>query len=251
VPEAAGADDRTVLYERRAGIGMIVLNRPESANALNTAMRRRLQDVKAAVAADPEVRAVLVTGAGRHFSAGADLRMPPAERAAGRRRHPGAVDFSGLGPPVIAVINGAALGGGCELALTCDFRFMAAEAQIGLTEIRFGVLPLGGGTARLPRLAGPALARRMVLTGEPVSAQAALRAGLVDTVAPRADLLATARAFAGRLAAHPARALRDAKVLLDSALETDLATALERERMAGRAPELPGAAAEPAGQLRE
>jgi enoyl-CoA hydratase/carnithine racemase len=238
-----GADgERAVLYERRGRIGLIVLNRPARANAIDGAMRDQLHAVKKAVAGDPAVRVVVVTGAGRHFSGGADLRASAAERAAARRSHPGATDFSSLPQPVIAAINGAAMGGGCELALTCDLRFMAANAQIGLSEIRFGALPLGGGTARLPRLVGPAVARRMIMTGEPVGAREALRIGLVDFVEPPEVLLPAAQAFAERLAGHPGAALRAAKVLLDAAVDTSLTASLERERAAwpsltaGRAP---------------
>jgi enoyl-CoA hydratase len=229
----SGADgERAVLYEQRGRIGVIMLNRPNRANAINGPMRDQLHRVKEAVAKDPAVQVVVVTGAGRHFSGGADLRAPAAERAAARRRHPGATDFSGLPQPVIAAINGAAMGGGCELALTCDLRFMAAGAQIGLSEIRFGAMPLGGGTARLPRLVGPAVARRMIMTGEPVGAREALRIGLVDFVEPPEGLLPAAQAFAERLARHPGAALRAAKALLDASLDTNLAASLERERAA-------------------
>jgi methylglutaconyl-CoA hydratase len=224
-----GPGGRAVRYEPKGRIGVIVLNRPERANAVSMAMRDQLHSTKEALARDPAVRVVVVTGAGRHFCGGADLTEPAAERAAARRRHPGATDFSGLPQPVIAAINGAAMGGGCELALTCDFRFMAAGAQIGLSEIRFGELPLGGGTVRLPRLVGPAAARRIIMTGEPVSAHEALRIGLVDFVQPPGELLAGALAFAERLAGHAGYALRAAKTLLNSALETDLATSLRRE----------------------
>jgi enoyl-CoA hydratase/carnithine racemase len=226
----------TVLFERHGGVGLIVLDRPERANAISAAMREQLHATKTALAQDPAVRVVLVTGAGRHFCGGADLSMPAAERAAARRRHPGATDFSGLPQPVVAVINGAALGGGCELALTCDFRFMASDARIGLTEIRFGELPLGGGTARLPRLVGAAAAARLLMTGEPAGAAEALRIGLADFVEPPGDLLAAAWTFAQRLAGHPASALRAAKTLLGSSLETGLAAALERERVMACSP---------------
>jgi enoyl-CoA hydratase/carnithine racemase len=211
-----GPGERVVRFERDGQVGLIALDRPERANAINAAMREQLHATKTAVAQDPAVRVVLVTGAGRHFCGGADLSMPAVERAAARRRHPGATDFSGLPQPVIAVINGAALGGGCELALTCDFRFMAADARIGLTEIRFGELPLGGGTARLPRLVGAAAAARLLMTGDPAGAAEALRIGLVDFVEPPGDLVAAAQTFAQRLAGQPGPALRAAKTLLVS-----------------------------------
>lgn len=227
-----GAADDPVLYRHRGGIGVVELNRPRQANAISAAMREHLHRLKGVIARDPAVRVVIVTGAGRHFCGGADLKARPAERAAARRRYPGATDFSRLPQPVIAVINGAAMGGGCELALTCDFRFMAADARIGLTEIRFGELPLGGGTARLPRLVGVAAAKTVIMTGEPVTASQAARIGLVDFVEPPGELMPAAEAFAERLAEHPVTALRAAKALLNSALETDLAASLARESTA-------------------
>jgi enoyl-CoA hydratase/carnithine racemase len=225
--------ERTVRYEQHGRVGVIVLNRPQRANAISAAMREQLQRVKEDVARDPAVRAIVVTGAGRHFCGGADLKAPAAERAAARQRHPGATDFSKLPQPVIAAINGAAVGGGCELALTCDFRFMATSARIGLTEIRFGALPLGGGTARLARLVGISAAKRIIMTGEPIGADEAFRIGLTDFVEPPSRLLRAALTFAERLAEHPGPVLGAAKTLLNSALETDLATSLNRERAAG------------------
>jgi enoyl-CoA hydratase/carnithine racemase len=131
---------------------------------------------------------------------------------------------------VIAAINGPALGGGCELALTCDFRIMAADATIGLPEIRFGALPRGGGTARLPRLVGLSPAKRMIMTGEPLTATRALQIGLVDEVCEPGALTARVHDLASRLARAPDYALRTAKHLLDSAMTSDLPVALARER---------------------
>jgi enoyl-CoA hydratase len=219
--------EATVLVERSGGIAIVTLNRPERANSFTMALRRELRALLSGIADDPAVRAVVLTGAGRHFCAGADLKEDAALRTSARR---GPLGLDSLPQPVIAAINGAALGGGCELALCCDFRFMADGAEIGLTEIRFGELPQGGGTARLPRLVGISHAKRMIMTGEPIDAAEALRIGLVDRVLPLADLLPAAVEFAQRLARHAGYALRTAKTLLDSALEHDLATALAAER---------------------
>jgi enoyl-CoA hydratase/carnithine racemase len=223
-----------VMLGRRGAIGLLTLNRPERANAFSVIMRGELLAAAQAIAADESVRAVILTGAGRYFSAGADLREPRAVRAAGRKRFPGATDLSGIPQPVIAAINGPALGGGCEIALTCDFRFMAADAQIGLTEIRFGSLPIGGGTARLPRLVGLAAARKMIMTGDPIDAQEAERIGLADRVVEPGKLMDESLAFALRLAQRPSYAIRTAKVLLNSCLEADLPTALKREKQLAR-----------------
>lgn len=219
-----------VLVERRDGLAVITLNRPERANAFSAEIRAGLYEAAADIAADESVRAVILTGAGKHFSGGADLRESRQVRSAARKRYPGATDLSGIPQPVIAAINGAAMGGGCEIALSCDFRIMAAEATIGLTEIRFGALPLGGGTARLPRLVGLAAARRMIMTGEPVDAAEAERIGLVDRVVPGEELLAEAERFAARLTCHADYALRTAKKLLNITLDLDLAEAMAEER---------------------
>jgi enoyl-CoA hydratase/carnithine racemase len=195
--------DPAVRLERQGSIGLIVLSRPRNANTFNPLMRRQLHEIKEEVGRDASISVVLVMGAGRHFSGGADLKVPAAERTAARQRYPRAIDLSMLPQPTVAVINGAAMGGGCELALSCDFRFMATTAQIGLTEIRFGALPIGGGTVRLPGLIG-------------------IRIGLVDAVEPPSTLLPAAREFAERLAARPGAALRAAKALLNSSPEISL-----------------------------
>ncbi|HEY1620794.1 MAG TPA: enoyl-CoA hydratase/isomerase family protein [Streptosporangiaceae bacterium] len=231
---ASDGAESAVLTTRRDGVLILTLNRPASANALNTALRRDLEQAKRQIAADPSVRVVIVTGAGRHFCAGADLREGREQRRAGLAAHPAAADFGQLPQPVLAAINGAALGGGCELALTCDFRFMASTASIGLPEITFGTLPRGGGTALLPRIVGLARARQMIMTGEPVGAARAEQIGLADGVAGPGELMDLALEFAGRLSAQPAYALRTAKRLLAESLETDLATAREAERVAVR-----------------
>jgi enoyl-CoA hydratase len=223
-----------VVLDRRGTIGLLTLNRPERANAFSVTMRGELLAAAQTIAADESIRVVILTGAGKYFSGGADLREPRAVRAAGRKRFPGATDLSDIPQPVIAAINGPALGGGCEIALTCDFRFMAADAEIGLTEIRFGSLPIGGGTARLPRLVGLAAARKMIMTGDPIDAPEAERIGLADRVVEPGQLMDESLAFARHLAQRPSYAMRTAKVLLNSCLEVDLPTALKREKQLAR-----------------
>lgn len=215
-----------VLFEREGPLGIITLNRPEKANALNLALREELSALLDELARDDEVRSVVVTGAGKAFCAGADLTEPREVRA----RFTGSLGLDRLPQPVVAAINGAALGGGCELALTCDFRFMAEDGRIGLPEIRFGALPVGGGTARLPRIVGLAAAKRMIYTGARLTADEAARIGLVDTVTPGEDLVEASVQFARQLADPPAYALRTAKTLLNLTLEVDLTTALQLEQ---------------------
>jgi len=220
--------DKTVLLERQGRVAIFILNRPERANALNAELRADLQAAALEVANDLTVRAVIVTGAGRHFCGGADLR-------AGRNRRaslPGpGVSLEWLPQPVIAAINGACMGGGCELSLTCDFRFIAADAKIGLPEINFGGLPGGGGTARAPRLIGLANAKRLIMSGQPLDAYEAHRVGLVDEVYDSERLMEAALAFANVLAAKAPYATRTAKTLLNRTLEIDLAAALELEKL--------------------
>jgi enoyl-CoA hydratase/carnithine racemase len=132
--------------------------------------------------------------------------------------------------PVIAAINGSAMGGGCEIALSCDFRLIASGAKIGLPEIRFGAVPAGGGTARAPRLIGLAEAKRLIMIGEPIDAEEACRIGLCTEMVDSETLLDRAFAFAEVLATRAPYAMRTAKQLLNRSLEVDLATALDLER---------------------
>jgi len=224
------SEHTAVLVERRGPVTVVTLNRPDRANAFDSTMLHELNAAIARIAEDTRTKAVIITGAGRHFSSGADLRESSAKRRAARLRYPHGVDLGRLCQPVIAAINGPALGGGCEIALSCDFRFIAADAVIGLTEILFGALPTGGGTARLPGVVGLSWARKLIMTGEPVDAALAARIGLVDQVAPPRAVLASAERFARRLARHPRWALRLAKSMLDGLSEPDLADALAIER---------------------
>ncbi|WP_293675876.1 enoyl-CoA hydratase/isomerase family protein [uncultured Phenylobacterium sp.] len=221
----------TVLMETRGQVAVLTLNRPDRANTLNGELMAALQEKAGEAARDKEVRVLIVTGAGRHFCGGADLRSP---RSAVSGPPPGApnagIALDWVPKPVIAAINGAAMGGGCEIALSCDFRIIAAEAKIGLTEIRFGALPAGGGTARAPRLIGLAAAKRMIMIGEPLDAAEALRVGLVDEVAETGQLMDRAFALAEVLASRAPYAMRTAKQLLNQSLEVDLGTALAMER---------------------
>jgi enoyl-CoA hydratase/carnithine racemase len=220
-----------VLLEKREQVALITLNRPDRANTINGELIGALQRYAADAARDPNIRVLIVTGAGRHFCGGADLRAAEtgAARMAGGPPTVGlALDW--VPKPVIAAINGAAMGGGCEIALSCDFRLMSATAKIGLTEIRFGALPAGGGTARAPRLIGLQQARRLIMIGEPVEAAEAERIGLVDEVHAPEALIPRAFELAAVLASRAPYAMRTAKQLLNKSLEVDLATALELER---------------------
>lgn len=223
----------TVILERRDGIAYLTLNRPDRANTIN---RQLSSDVLAAldeVAGDPETRVVILTGAGRHFCGGADLRdMRPG--GLGNVGGGGGRDmmsrFEEIPQPVIAAINGAAMGGGCEIALACDVRIIADTAQIGVPEIRFGALPAGGGTQRLPRIVGLAKAKELIYSGMPVSAEDAMRIGLVSRAVPAAELMTAAEEMARVFVERAAFALSAAKFLLNKSLDLDLANGLALER---------------------
>ena len=193
----------TIILERKDGIGYLTLNRPDRANTISLQLMHDVVSAMEQVEADQEYRVVILTGAGKHFCGGADLR-DFAERArerasSGAARQAGgdfvtprrdifaALEESRV--PVIAAINGAAMGGGCEIALACDVRVISDTATIGLPEIRFGALPAGGGTQRLPRLVGAGIAKEMIFSGLPWTPEEAFRVGLVNRVAPAAELI--------------------------------------------------------------
>lgn len=219
-------NDQPVVVEHLGAVALVRLNRPASANAINREMLALLEEVGEQLEIDPEIGAVVVTGTGRHFCAGVDLDQaltgPPVANG-------GRFGLSDVPQPVIAAINGTAMGGGLEIALACDFRFMADGAMLGLPEVKFGELPLLGGTARLPRLIGPSAAKRMILTGEPVDAETALRIGLVDEVCESERVLASALMLAENMARNATYAVRTGKRLVDEALEGTMAEALDRE----------------------
>ena len=227
----------TILFEQRDGIVYLTLNRPERANTINSQLA---QDVLAAldwIEADPACRVIILTGAGqRHFCGGADLRDPTLTRnvfstsdsATPRRDFISAIESSRV--PVIAAINGAAMGGGCEIALACDVRVIADTATIGLPEIRFGALPAGGGTQRLPRLVGSGFAKEMIFSGLPWSPADALRIGLVNRVVATSELISTCEEMARVFIERAGYALKAAKTLINQGVELPLKDALAFER---------------------
>ncbi len=182
-------------------IATVTVNRPDKLNALNGRVLEELDGVFTAIATDRTVRAVIVTGAGRAFVAGADIAEIAANDVAGLERLSAAGQaifnrIERLSKPVIAAVNGFALGGGCELALACHFRVASEHAKLGLPEVKLGLIPGYGGTQRLPRLIGKSRALQLILTGEQVDAAEAHRIGLVDVVATAATLHEVARSLA-------------------------------------------------------
>jgi enoyl-CoA hydratase/carnithine racemase len=219
----------------RDGVALVTLDRREARNALSFALLADLDEVLAVLDDDDSCRAIVITGAGeRAFAAGADIRdLASSTREQLRRDDPFAVvDRVGrLRTPVIAAVRGYALGGGCELALCADVRIAGESAKLGQPEILLGIIPGAGGTQRLPRLIGPAKAKDLIFTGRHVSADEALRIGLVDRVVPDDDVYTEAVAYAAQFAGGPALALRAAKQAVDHGLEADLDTGLEIERL--------------------
>lgn len=220
------------VHVERSGDGVTVLrlDRPP-ANALSRALLEELADAARSLATDPP-GAVVVTGSERIFAAGADITEfgGPEEAAVVGGHFREALDLVARVPrPVIAAVNGYALGGGCELALACDLRVAADNATFGQPEILLGIIPGGGATQRLARLIGASRAKDLIFTGRQVQADEALRLGLVDRVVPRAEVLDEALAWAGELARGPSLALAMAKRAIDEGLESTLAAGLDVE----------------------
>ncbi|MEV4621334.1 enoyl-CoA hydratase-related protein [Asanoa sp. NPDC049573] len=222
-----------VRLEKNDGIGTIRLDRPPM-NALNTQVQEEIRAAATEATADDSVRAVIVYGGEKVFAAGADIKemanmsyVDMSSRAADLSAALGAV--ARIPKPVVAAITGYALGGGCELALACDWRVVADDAKLGQPEIKLGIIPGAGGTQRLARLVGPARAKDIVLSGRMVDAAEALRIGLADQVVPAAEVYPAAVELIRPYLSGPAQAIRAAKVAIDGGLEMDLTSALAWE----------------------
>ncbi len=216
-----------------AGIGVIRLERPPM-NALNAQVQEELRAAATACAGSDEIRAVVVYGGPKVFAAGADIKemaeMSYVDMAARAGALSSAFDAVARIPkPVVAAITGYALGGGCELALACDWRVVAEDAKLGQPEIKLGVIPGAGGTQRLSRLVGPARAKDIVFSGRMVDASEALAIGLADRVVPADKVFDEALAMVTPYVDGPAQALRAAKVAIDGGLDRDLAGGLAWE----------------------
>lgn len=225
-----------LLYELREGVAIITLNRPEAMNSIDPETRAELRAAWQRVAEDDAVRCVVLTGAGeKAFCTGSDLKktMPPKESFAqltfGQAQPGHLLAGMEMDKPIIGAVNGYAMGGGMELALACDVRIASENAHFALSEVRIGSIPGAGGTQHLPRLIGRSDAMLMLLTGDRVDAQEALRTGLVSKVVPAAQLLETALAIAARIALNAPLSVRAVKRLVreGSAMPLDRALALE------------------------
>jgi enoyl-CoA hydratase len=215
----------TLLYDKRDSIGYVQVNRTEKLNALNRRVMEELLHCFQALQVDPEVRVVILTGSGeKAFVAGADIGELAAQNAVQAKETSlfGQEVFNlieNLGKPVIAAINGFALGGGCELAMACTLRIAAETARFGQPEVKLGLIPGYGGSQRLPRLVGKCRAMELILTGETVTASEAHRMGLVNQVVPAAELLAAAEKLAKKIIVNAPLAIKFAMEAVNHGLE--------------------------------
>ncbi len=233
-PACESQPTQTILIERRERVGLITLNRPKSLNALNSQVAIETLAALRAFDADSQIGAIVITGSTRAFAAGADI----AEMAEKSFSELYMYDFLGpwddvksISKPIIAAVSGFALGGGCELALLCDFIIASDDAQFGQPEIKLGILPGIGGTQRLTRSVGKSLAMDLILTGRSISAVEAKAAGIVARVVPAADLMQTALEAAHTIAGYNAPAVRMAKESVNRAFEVPLSEGLRHERL--------------------
>lgn len=219
------------IEEAREGVYLLTINKPASLNALDTAVLGELAAVVEDFRTNESVKVLVLTGEGRAFVAGADISEMVSKNPID------GLEFGRLGAsvfraieqlpfPVIAAVNGFALGGGCELAMACDIRLASAKAKFGQPETGLGIIPGFSGTQRLPRLVGPAKAKELIYTGEIIKADEALRIGLVNGVTEPEALIDEALAMAEKIALQPRQAVALAKKAIDAGMQTDIDTAI-------------------------
>ena len=230
----ANTDYETILVERDERVGIITLNRPQALNALNTQVMNEVTSAAADFDDDPGIGAIIITGSAKAFAAGADIKEMSDQSYAEMFLRDAFADASRrleqFRKPIIAAVAGYALGGGCELAMLCDFIIAAETARFGQPEINLGVMPGIGGTQRLTRAIGKAKAMDLILTGRTIGAEEAERSGLVSRVVPADDLLTEAKAVATTISQMSRSASRMAKEAVNRAFESTLAEGLLYER---------------------
>ena len=223
----------SILTETRGRVGLITLNRPQAMNALNIQLLSELLDALASYDADPAIGAMVISGSERAFAAGADIKFM-AEASSDEMRANGFVElFEGLRKvrkPVIAAVSGFVLGGGCELAMACDMIVASETARFGQPEVTIGVIPGGGGTQRLARAVGKALAMEMILNNRTLSASEALQFGLVNRIVPVERFLEESLSLAAEIASRAPLAVVAAKEAVSHAFESPLSAGLAEER---------------------
>jgi len=226
---------KNLVIEKKENIGIVKINRPESLNALSIGTLGEIRDAVTSLNTDEDVKVLIFTGEGKAFIAGADIKQMKDMNEDEAR------EFCNLGQkifdiienldkPVIAAINGFALGGGCELALACDIRIASENAKFGQPEVNLGIIPGFGGTQRLPRLVGKGMAKELIFTGDIIDAQTALHIGLANKVVAPDALLDEAMAMAQKIASKGPAAILIAKSVINRGIDTDLAKGLSIER---------------------
>ena len=223
-----------VLYRIEDNIAFITLNRPKALNALNTETLRELDEAVSAAGKDESVKAIVITGEGRAFVAGADIsQMRDLTVQEGRDMtilgQEVFTRIENLDKPVIAAVNGFALGGGCELAMACDIRVASDKAKFGQPEVNLGIIPGYGGTQRLPRLVGKGAAKYLIFTGEMISAEEAYRIGLADKVVPAEELMDSVVSMAKTIMSKAPISIKMAKHAINNGLNVDLKSGIAYE----------------------
>lgn len=226
---------KTLIYEKKENIGLLTINRPEKMNAISQELTAELNQLLDEIEKDDELRVLVITGAGdKAFVAGADInelvnRDARLGRRVSRERQEIFSRIENLHVPVIAAVNGYALGGGLELALACSIRICSEKAQFGAPEVKLGIIPGDGGTQRLPRLVGQGRAMEMIITGDFIDAQEAYRIGLANKVFPPEKLREKAMELAQKIASRPPLAVRYAKEAVNRSQEGDTASGFALE----------------------
>jgi len=226
---------KTLIYEKKENIGLLTINRPEKMNAISQELTAELSLLLDEIENDNELRVIVITGAGdKAFVAGADInelvdRDARSGRRVSRERQEIFSRLENLHVPVIAAVNGYALGGGLELALACSIRICSEKAQFGAPEVKLGIIPGDGGTQRLPRLVGQGRAMEMIITGDFIDSQEAYRIGLVNKVFPPEKLKEEAMELAKKIASRPPLAVRYAKEAVNRSQEGDSASGFALE----------------------
>lgn len=219
-----------IIFEKEKNIAVITFNRPEAMNALNNQTRAEFAEAVAEVAVDDEVKVLILTGSGKAFVAGSDIKefnKTTPFMAHNILRLGEMVEK--LTKPVIAAVNGFCLGGGCEIAMGCDIIIASEKAKFGQTEINIGIIPGGGGTQRLQRLIGPCRAKELIFTGDIIRADEADRIGLVNRVVPMDELMPVAKEMAKKIANKSAAALKLAKQAVNYGMQAPLESGLKYE----------------------
>jgi enoyl-CoA hydratase len=219
-----------IKFEKKDNIGTVTINRPDALNALSLDVLNEITDVFTKMSTDDEVRVVILTGEGRAFVAGADIGWLRGLNAIDGRamamKAQAMMDLiENIEKPVIAAVNGFALGGGCELAMACDIRIASEKAKFGQPEVNLGIIPCFGGTQRLPRLVGKGMAKYLIFSAEMIDAQEALRIGLADRVVAADELLSTAETLAKTIISKGPVAVKMAKAAINNGVNLDLRSA--------------------------